>query len=460
MGTTADKLNKVLSTKADIKSAIIEKGVAVSDSDTFASYGDKIRSIKSGGDSGGDFVEGYPLPLNELPNLEQIMADNQSEFAKYRIMYLMRDDRDTTVFPSLFYDIYTSDGHHYKYINSDSNTPHTWDKSKDIVLSDGTRWRWMLVCLSDSTYEGGNKYQEQISLGCMEYIIYSSYFKKIEQRTPTKRIKFLSSDMVRITVASRSYSLKSCYEIEGIYDSAIISSTNANKFGRYVINNSKAPSTFSSLHRIVETPELPSNVTELNQTFKDCLNLKKVTIDTTNITNMYNAFYGCPNLKDISNVKFNNTTDARYAFYECKSITETPEFNFDKCQRLDYIFGGCSNLRYIKNLGGTNTQYLNSAVVNCPNLQEIDTINFTNVVGADGIFNSCFSLRYINNIIGTIKCSIDISHCVSLSKDTLIRIFNALDKSVSSKQINLGDNLKNMLTNAELRLIPSNWTVV
>lgn len=459
MGTTADKLNKVLSTKADIKSAIIEKGVAVSDSDTFASYGDKIRSIKSGGDSGGDIVEGYPLPLGELPNLEQIMANNQSEFANYRIMYLMRDDRDTTVFPNLFYDIYTSDGKHYKYVNSDSNTPHTWDKSKDIVLSDGTRWRWMLICLSDSTY--GNKgYQEQISLGCMEYIIYSSSFKKIEQRTPTKRIKFLSSDMVRITVASNSYSLKSCFEIEGIYDSAIISSTNANKFGNFIIGSSKASSTFSSLRRLVETPELPSNVLELYQTFKDCLNLKKVTIDTTNITNMYNAFYGCPNLKDISNVKFNNTTDARYAFYECKSITETPEFNFDKCQRLDYIFGGCSNLRYIKNLGGTNTQYLNSAIVNCPNLQEIDTINFTKVVDADSMFNGCFSLRYINNIIGTIKCNINISSCVSLSKDTLIRIFNALDKSVSSKQINLGDNLKNMLTRDELRLIPSNWTVV
>ena len=56
MGTVADKLNKVLSTKTDIKNAIIEKGVAVSDSDTFASYGDKIRSIK--GDSGGDIVEG------------------------------------------------------------------------------------------------------------------------------------------------------------------------------------------------------------------------------------------------------------------------------------------------------------------------------------------------------------------------------------------------------------------
>ena len=31
MGTVADKLNKVLSTKTDIKNAIIEKGVAVSE---------------------------------------------------------------------------------------------------------------------------------------------------------------------------------------------------------------------------------------------------------------------------------------------------------------------------------------------------------------------------------------------------------------------------------------------
>ena len=455
MGTTADKLNKVLSTKADIKSAIIEKGVAVSDSDTFASYGDKIRSIK--GDSGGDIVEGYPLPLDELPNLEQIMANNQSRFAKYRIMYLMRDDRDTTVFPDIFYDIYTSDGYHYKYTNSSNNEPHKWHKSSDIVLSDGTRWRWMLVCLDDRTYENVKSYKEPISFGCMEYIIYSSYFKKIEQRTPTKRIKFLSSDMVTITAAS--YSLKSCCEIEGIYDSAIINSTNANKFGGYVISGSSASYTFSPLRRIVETPEIPSNVTELNYTFSDCLNLKKVTIDTTNMTNMYGAFSGCLNLKDISNVKFNNTTDAQYAFIECKSITETPEFNFDKCDILNYVFGGCDNLRYIKNLGGTNTKQLNNAVLGCLNLQEIDTINFTNVSVADGMFNSCFSLRYINNIIGTIKCDIDVSHCVSLSKDTLIRIFNALDKSVS-KQIKLGDNLRDMLTRDELKLIPSKWTVV
>lgn len=61
MGTVADKLNKVLSTKTDIKNAIIEKGVAVSDSDTFASYSDKIRSIKSGSEVPSPFVDAIDL---------------------------------------------------------------------------------------------------------------------------------------------------------------------------------------------------------------------------------------------------------------------------------------------------------------------------------------------------------------------------------------------------------------
>lgn len=49
MGTTAEKLQKILDTKSAIKQAIINKGVVVSDTDTFASYAEKIGSISSGG---------------------------------------------------------------------------------------------------------------------------------------------------------------------------------------------------------------------------------------------------------------------------------------------------------------------------------------------------------------------------------------------------------------------------
>ena len=49
MGTITDKLNKLAETKSAIKTAIVNKGVAVSDSDPFASYANKIASISGGG---------------------------------------------------------------------------------------------------------------------------------------------------------------------------------------------------------------------------------------------------------------------------------------------------------------------------------------------------------------------------------------------------------------------------
>ena len=53
MGTITDKLNKLAETKSAIKTAIVNKGVAVSDSDTFASYANKIASISGGGPTEG-----------------------------------------------------------------------------------------------------------------------------------------------------------------------------------------------------------------------------------------------------------------------------------------------------------------------------------------------------------------------------------------------------------------------
>ena len=49
MGTITDKLNKLAETKSAIKTAIVNKGVSISDTDTFASYADKISSISGGG---------------------------------------------------------------------------------------------------------------------------------------------------------------------------------------------------------------------------------------------------------------------------------------------------------------------------------------------------------------------------------------------------------------------------
>ena len=50
MGTINEKLNYLLQTKENIKQAIKGKGVAITDSDSFRSYAEKIGTIKAGGD--------------------------------------------------------------------------------------------------------------------------------------------------------------------------------------------------------------------------------------------------------------------------------------------------------------------------------------------------------------------------------------------------------------------------
>lgn len=49
MGTIAEKLTYLEGTKSAIKDAIIAKGVDVTDTDTFRSYAEKIKSIEAGG---------------------------------------------------------------------------------------------------------------------------------------------------------------------------------------------------------------------------------------------------------------------------------------------------------------------------------------------------------------------------------------------------------------------------
>ena len=46
MGTIADKLNYLNTTKTNIKNAIVAKGVSVSENDTFRSYASKIADIE------------------------------------------------------------------------------------------------------------------------------------------------------------------------------------------------------------------------------------------------------------------------------------------------------------------------------------------------------------------------------------------------------------------------------
>jgi hypothetical protein len=64
MGTTADKLAKLLDTKAAIKQAIVDKGQTIAD-EPFATYAGKIAAIE----------DGRPIELSTAAEMNAAMTD-------------------------------------------------------------------------------------------------------------------------------------------------------------------------------------------------------------------------------------------------------------------------------------------------------------------------------------------------------------------------------------------------
>ena len=81
MGKTSDKLNYLDETKQAIKQAIINKGVDVSDTDTFRSFANKIGEIETGG---GD------SPLNLLIGSKWTQLNVNESFSKIVLYFEAR----------------------------------------------------------------------------------------------------------------------------------------------------------------------------------------------------------------------------------------------------------------------------------------------------------------------------------------------------------------------------------
>lgn len=77
MGTTAQKLNKILETKEAIRTAINNKGGTLTTTDTFASYPSAIDSLPSGG--GNDWLKEY---LDETKDARFLFCGQKNSYAR------------------------------------------------------------------------------------------------------------------------------------------------------------------------------------------------------------------------------------------------------------------------------------------------------------------------------------------------------------------------------------------
>lgn len=86
MGTIAQKLQNIIDSKADIKSAIEECGVPVGDT-VLREYADKIRTIRSRATTSEKYCVGkWPTWNQNIPTATEVMGDTSLALDWYPVL--------------------------------------------------------------------------------------------------------------------------------------------------------------------------------------------------------------------------------------------------------------------------------------------------------------------------------------------------------------------------------------
>ena len=234
-----------------------------------------------------------------------------------------------------------------------------------------------------------------------------------------------------------------------------------------------------------------SNVTSMDEMFKDCSSLTSLDVsnfNTSKVTNMSDMFNGCNSLTtlDVSNFNTSKVTNMGKMFQYCKSLTslDVSSFNtskvkdypsfaymFDNCNSLKALdlsnfdfsniyagsyaglyamFEGCKSLETIKlpatvtfNKSGICMGYMFSA---CYSLTTLDLSGFdtSKVTDMSSMFNSCYKLSNLtlgNDWASNSELSsFDLSYC-PLTRESAIDVINKLATRSNSPVIKFSNKV-------------------
>lgn len=176
-----------------------------------------------------------------------------------------------------------------------------------------------------------------------------------------------------------------------------------------------------------------NKVTELNETFLDCRNVKEIDVsgwNTENLSQMYKTFY--------------NT-----------GLVENPQLDTSNVYRFESLFDSCSNLKRVKNLNTSKATSLDKLFAYCYYLESVDELDASSVNYSSSTYNSpvyyCYLLRHFGGLKG-IKYSWSANMTYSLSYESLQNIINGLADGVSGQTLYLYQDLVNQLSDDDIAI--------
>lgn len=272
MGTTADKLNKVQSTKAAIKQAIIDKGVDVPNDTVFADYPAKIGAIESGGGT----PSGGWQPQPDWWDIEALFKADPDPNVR---MYILITDSNNTITlnpgavggSGTYFK--TSDGAAY---NEASAVTHTWDISQDKPCSLGYKTRWVAVYR-----ESSNSVIINVSEIDAKYVYGDNMYTSFPYNpTPNYILEAMRFGNNATVTGFKSDCFRYYYSLKHVTLS-----------GAYFLSTG-AENVFGNCYSLMDAVLSKGSTIPIN-TFAACYSLSYVTIQKSVTTIGANAFYGC-----------------------------------------------------------------------------------------------------------------------------------------------------------------------
>ena len=161
---------------------------------------------------------------------------------------------------------------------------------------------------------------------------------------------------------------------------------------------------------------IPSEITNLSDTFMNFTSLKRVTIPSTVSTISYYAFYGCKNLENVT-IASGVTSISPYAFQGCTSL-KSIEIPDSVASVEDSAFADCTSLTSVKLSAGMTT-IKNSVFNGCTSLKSIEIPGYITTIGYSA-FAFCSSLEEVVLNSGTTTIdSYAFQCCSKLEKITI-----------------------------------------
>lgn len=380
--STADKLNALVQTKADIKQALIDKGQ--NPSDVFSTYADDIRAIETESAGLNWAALGYESEPNHIID-------------GYNYALELMEEYKTIIYPS--------------------NFRNKFQQNKNLIFL--PNFDWAKIGSTYSGWSSSNLMKDNINLQFVDKLDFSKIYSINNEGTnndyfnPTRglftnctslqqvnQIKLVEGDAVRSEDEGNCQEMfKDCKSLKRVCE-IIGKVTNMEDM-------------FYGCVSLIELPDLDvSQVQNFEYALANCSSIKNLDLTSWNISNgktLNYLFQNCSQLEslNISSWDFSNAESIQYLFSNCKNLTNLTlpdKFGFPK---LSSLFYGCKKLpsSIIQQIDFSKVTSLDSTFANC-DFESLD-FSFTNIntiTDLSGTFYFCENLKYLD--ISTIDTSV------------------------------------------------------